>query len=118
AVALPILGDVLVEVRCDALLHQRCSSVVQSDWAVVELGDPHARRLTLTGRQPALLVGGVDEHPDGGAHLGPHGPHHGGVTAVALRDVDARHGHSLRGQTWSRTRSRISSAASMTAPSV
>ena len=47
-VDLVVATDRVVEVVVHALLHRRCSPGVQSNVALVELGDPHAHRLALT----------------------------------------------------------------------
>ena len=46
-----VLVDVLVQLVGHALLHRRCSPGVQSNVALVELGDAHARDLAFADRQ-------------------------------------------------------------------
>lgn len=89
------VADVLVEVLGKSLLRHRRRPKVQSDGAVVELGDAHAGRFTHTDFKDAVVVHPLGEAAHGASHLGAQGPQHHRVAAFPRWDVDPGHESTL-----------------------
>ena len=97
-------ADDAVEVLAETLLLDRVGPKGETDGALVQLRDPHARRFTDPNRKDALVVGRVDQAHGRRSESGLQRPDLHGVTTLTGRYVKAGHGQTVCGSSpWRRT---------------
>ena len=95
-------ADGAVELLVQPLRPDRVRPETEADGALVELGDPHARRFAHADREDALVVGRVHQPRGRRAELGLQRPDLHGIATLAGRDVETGHAATLCQYSWLR----------------
>ena len=91
------IADVEVVVFAEIMLRQRRNPGVQSNHAVVDLGDPHPQQLPQPHRELALVVHRRAERRCRSGELRAHHPQPMELLRGAIGDLDTGHASSLAG---------------------